>query len=268
MAMPNGRCRFHGGLSLKGVNAPAFKHGMRSKYLRRLPAALCDGYREALADPELLSLKDDLGLLTARINQILEKLSESAPPKGEDLLGGLGKIDRAVRNGDRSKALAAVRAMTRLVRSGKEATVHQERCWSELREIIQEKTKTAAAEWRRLNELNGVVTVEQALLFARAFLSAARECVTDRSMLRALQERTLVLLPPAEASCSGSFAAEASGVVIEQASPEQLPYGLKELPPGADPEEYEWVEDNADVDTKTAEEEEGGGTDPGAGPGS
>jgi hypothetical protein len=31
-AMPNGRCRIHGGLSLGGIAHPNFKHGRRSKY--------------------------------------------------------------------------------------------------------------------------------------------------------------------------------------------------------------------------------------------
>jgi hypothetical protein len=43
--------------------------------------------------------------------------------------------------------------------------------------------------------------------------------------------------------------------VIDVAPPEPLPCGLKELPPGADPDEWEWVEINDYVDTKMAEEE-------------
>jgi len=30
-AMANGRCRNHGGKSLKGKNSPSYKHGMRTK---------------------------------------------------------------------------------------------------------------------------------------------------------------------------------------------------------------------------------------------
>jgi hypothetical protein len=255
--MTNGRCRLHGGLSLKGVNAPSFKHGRRSKYLKNLPRQLRNGYRELLADPDLLSLKEEIGLLTARINEVLGRLSESAPPPWDAILESLVKVESAVGKGNATKTLPAVRAMAELVRSGKEATVNQRQCWSELREIIQEKTKTASAEWNRLNELNGVVTVEQALLFARAFLSAARECVTDRTMLRALQERTLTLLPPAESNGVAYAPRSEDG-----APPEQLPRGLKELPPGADPDDYEWVpdEDNNDA-LETEKEEEGDAPD-------
>jgi hypothetical protein len=49
---------------------------------------------------------------------------------------------------------------------------------------------------RRLAELQGTVTVEKGLLFVRALLAAARETVTDRTMLRRLQEKALVLLLP------------------------------------------------------------------------
>jgi hypothetical protein len=64
--------------------------------------------------------------------------------------------------------------------------------------VIAEKTKTAAAEWKRLADLNGVVEVEKALMFATALLVAAKEVIADKGALRKLQSRTLALLPPPE----------------------------------------------------------------------
>ena len=66
--MPNGRCRMHGGKSLGGIASPNFKHGGYSKFL---PVRLGDNYQEAMADPELLALRDDIALLDARVHDLM-----------------------------------------------------------------------------------------------------------------------------------------------------------------------------------------------------
>jgi hypothetical protein len=93
-------------------------------------------------------------------------------------------------------ALQTTRAMELLARLKAAEGAACEATWAELRAVVLEKAKLAAAEWRRLETLQGVVTVEQALLFARALLAAARETVKDPTVLRRLQERCLALLPP------------------------------------------------------------------------
>lgn len=47
-AMENGRCRIHGGKSLKGVESPTFKHG---RYSKHLPQAIRDKLLTADDDP-------------------------------------------------------------------------------------------------------------------------------------------------------------------------------------------------------------------------
>ena len=49
-------------------------------------------------------------------------------------------------------------------------------------------------------DLQGVVTVEQAMAFARARLRAVRDVIQDRDRLRAFGDRVLALLPPPEAA--------------------------------------------------------------------
>jgi hypothetical protein len=202
------------------------------------------GYRAALADPELLSLREEAALLTTRIMWLLNRLKDTPPGPA------------------------------------------YEAAWTELRQVIQDKAKVTAAEVRRLIKLQGVVTVEQALLFARALLTAAGEVVTDPDQLRRLQHRCLRLLPPDEYSTGrvngdgngdghghdaglgpsspadgapappstpggGESTAAGARGQVEAAAADRLPCGLKErpsLPPGADPDEWEWVQDEEDDD--------------------
>ena len=67
-AMPNGRCRMHGGKSLSGAAVNTFKHG---RYSKHLPTRLAARYQEALADQEILSLHEDIALLDLRIWELL-----------------------------------------------------------------------------------------------------------------------------------------------------------------------------------------------------
>jgi hypothetical protein len=246
---PNGRCHVHGGATPAGIASPHYKDGRRSRYLKNLPKELGAGYRAALADPELLSLREEAALLTVRIMWLLNRLKDTPP--GPDY----GAV------------------------------------WTELRDVIQDKAKVTAAEVRRLIKLQGVVTVEQALLFARALLTAAREVVTDRDQLRRLQEKALMLLPPPDgygtergyvqmpgdgigtgeghpgagqetghAPEPGSATPPSPGggdsnpLADPAPTPEPgagpRPCGLKELPPlpeGADPADYEWIPEDGEA---------------------
>jgi hypothetical protein len=193
-AMRNGtgRCRLHGGLSPSGVASPHFKHGRRSKYLKHLPGNLRNAYKAALADPELLSLKDETALLTARAMQLLDNLNATEAPPWGRAVEALNDLKVAGSADAKQQALAT---LEKVIRTGANAAVAQERTWRELREVVQEKTRTAAAEWKRLHDLEALVTVEDALGFAKAFLTAAKEVVTDPGILKRLQEKTMYLLP-------------------------------------------------------------------------
>lgn len=70
-AMPNGRCRLHGGKSLKGAMQPAFKTG---RYSKSLPTRLAARYEELAADPELLNIRDEILVLRARLSDLLSKV--------------------------------------------------------------------------------------------------------------------------------------------------------------------------------------------------
>jgi hypothetical protein len=67
---------------------------------------------------------------------------------------------------------------------------------AEILDLIDQKTRTARAEWQRAKDLQAVVPVEQALLFLKAMLAAAQEVVTDSEQFRLLNARLLAFLPP------------------------------------------------------------------------
>src|SRR4051794_509990 len=87
---PSGRCRLHGGASLRGLAAPAWKSGRHSAYL---PTDLRARYLRARGDPELLSLKDDLSLVDARIGELLGRLTPEPRPLLDRVRAALAAYD-------------------------------------------------------------------------------------------------------------------------------------------------------------------------------
>ena len=71
---PIGRCKFHGGASLIGENAPRYEHGKYSKFKKKILQRI----EEYKKDPNLRDLTNELA--------ILKGLLEAAMHKEEDLL--------------------------------------------------------------------------------------------------------------------------------------------------------------------------------------
>jgi hypothetical protein len=281
--MANGRCRVHGGASPKGVASPHFKDGRRSRYLKHLPKQMAGVFRAALADPDYTSLRSELCLQTARIDDLLSQLARQEGPAWSTLVLALDVLQLAHSKGEVIDA--ALATLDQLIRSGAACARTRTKLWGEVRALMVEKGRLAAAEGKRLADLNGTITVEQALLWARGLLAAAREVVTDRDQLRRLQERALAFLPPAEdedepvrrrvVDADVSPEPAAAGGQVHPSGPAQPSFpvpagdrpaptppappappgpgphgGLKErppLPPGANPDDYEWIPDDGEA---------------------
>jgi hypothetical protein len=190
------RCRLHGGASPAGVASPHFRHGKRSRYIKNLPQELRAGYKAAREDEDLLSLADELALLTTRAGQLLDKLKEVEQPVWGRAQVSLNALTAAVQDGDAEAVQVSLERHRQVVQSGADAATTQARTWAELRQVIQERTRTAAAEWKRMADLGMLVEVSKFQLFVQVILTAARECVTDKGMLKDFVDRTLALLPP------------------------------------------------------------------------
>jgi hypothetical protein len=268
----------HNGGAASGVAHPCYKTGKYSKYLKQLPQQLGDSYQQMLADPQLGALSEELALQSTRIAELLGQLRDHDTPAWTELDAALDAL--AVARGKEATA-AALDHLATLIRTGAASARARDEIWYEVRELCQEKAKVSSAESRRLADLQGTVRVEDALLFARALLNAARDEVKDPEVLRRVQHRCLSLLPRDESgtdygvlddgSVSGNGHADrgteasptqppaapaADGPAAAPAAPTAVPpapepdadqpqpqCGLKELPPGADPAEWEYVPD-------------------------
>jgi hypothetical protein len=187
------RCRLHGGATPAGVASPHFRHGRRSRYLKDLPRDLGRAYRAALDDDELLSLRHELALTVAFIRGRLAELPAAAPAWGKAVEA---LNDYKLAKGDAEKA-AALAALEQVVRAGAAAVSRERDVREEVRELMQEKGRLAAAEWRRLIDLRAVVPVEQAVLFAQNIVALILEIYGRDERLALLQQRLAALAPTA-----------------------------------------------------------------------
>jgi hypothetical protein len=93
--------------------------------------------------------------------------------------------------------------LEKLLQEGLDNSRQYQATWGEMREVIQERTKTAAVEQKRINDLHGMVPVDQVLGFAKALMTVMREVirswqgkvVDEQELLHQVQEKTLYLLP-------------------------------------------------------------------------
>ena len=65
-------CYHHGGKTPRGTALPQTTHG---RYSQDLPTQLADRYQAAQADPDLLSLRDEIALMSTRIGELLSTIT-------------------------------------------------------------------------------------------------------------------------------------------------------------------------------------------------
>ena len=179
-AMPNGRCRMHGGMTPGGMALPQFKHGRYSKYL---PARLVDRYQAGRSDPELLAMRDEIAALDARLSELLERVDS-----GESgllwiaLRDAWTELQEARRAGDNLKLAAALTMVGDLIEQG----FDDRAAWADVLALFQDRRRLVESERRRLVDLQQMITAEQAMVFLAAITDAVKKHVDDRDTLAAI----------------------------------------------------------------------------------
>lgn len=167
-------CYMHGGATPRGTALPQTKHG---RYSKSVPVRLAARYEEALADPELLSLREEAALVSSQIHDTLARME-----RGEtgglwlDLQKAWARMTEAKARGDVAGTTDALNDVGALIRRGaSDAAANRE-----LRGVILDKARVAESERKRLVEAQQVLSVQQAMAFVGAVTAVVAEEVTDR----------------------------------------------------------------------------------------
>ena len=187
-------CRSHGGNQQKGAASPQYRDGSRSQ---ALPLRLQAQYQAAMQDPDLLSLRQDLGVLELRVTELLGRLDTGESSATWQQVQELGaKIDGALEDGNPKAAaqyLAQLQEVTGAAVAGSEA-------WQELRAVLRDRATLATLEQKRLLEVQGTVPVEAFLAMLghlmqrlQSILLTSLEAHLARSLLGQFQQEVLLL---------------------------------------------------------------------------
>jgi hypothetical protein len=205
-AMANGRCRVHGGPSLRGTASPTFKHGRHSKsFACKLPKDLRKRFEEAIADPELLSLRKFVALYEARLAQALDRYSQLDPAGyRSDLQKKWAEFEAAnalkpdCDEGRQAKAAAvgdALLAIKQAIGQGGD----EAEAWSAVEDAVQRRIAATNAEQHRLIAMNQMLSVDQAMELLYTIDNVLRKWLKDdpqtMSLIAGDLERACGLLP-------------------------------------------------------------------------
>lgn len=180
-AMENGRCRMHGGKSLRGIASPTLKTG---KYSRYLPEHLLEAYKDVQADETLLSVRGDIELLDVLIRSKLENLeSGDSAAHWDFVLKQVVKANKAYKSDDYGGLMSALDEIEALAEGRRLHYATEQEIVSQL----DQRRKLVETEQKILLQGERAITAEQAMLLVSALLDSVRRNVSDANALNTIQ---------------------------------------------------------------------------------
>lgn len=185
----------HGGKSLGGIASPTTKTGRYSKFL---PAHLKDRYEDAIHDRNLLVMRDDIGLVDARVGDLVSKLdqADNAARWGEvrTAFEAYTEALDAAESTESEEAEETVEFALQRLRSAIYAGRNDDAVWDKITDGLNERRKLVESERKRLVDLQQMITAEQANVLMKQIADSIRTHVTDPGTLQAISADLLRLL--------------------------------------------------------------------------
>lgn len=174
----NGRCRHHGGKSLKGKDSGTFKNG---KYSRSLPDNVAERFEEVRDDEHLTDLREEIALIETRVHEVLTALdAEDSAELWEDIEKHFEKFQVARDTGDNQGMAEQLRYLENLIEKGAE----QRSKWREIGELVDMKRRLVDSERRREKALQAYVPMEDFVMSMHTVDEILRRHVDDPETMR------------------------------------------------------------------------------------
>jgi len=168
----------HRGKAPRGLANPHTTHG---RYSKDLPTRLAARYQEARADAALLGLRDEVGLIDARLSDVLGRVDTGESGRLWRQLGAAWAHLQECRS-DPAALAAALNVVGDLITAGDADWA----AWQDVRKLIQERKALVDSERKRLVEMQQMITAEQAMLLITALDAAVKRHIQDRDTLAAI----------------------------------------------------------------------------------
>ncbi len=183
----SGRCKYHGGASLKGAGHPRATDLRHSKYV---PKWLADDYEASLRRADQLALDDQIATIDARIAEVWRDMPEGA---GADLWleakRAQERFEAAERTGNRAGAGKAQNELRTALAGG----AAYSSSWDELCRLGELRRRLTATEATRRHQVESTVTrsrlASRAVVRAEGIRRAINENVSsEKERRRALSQ--------------------------------------------------------------------------------
>lgn len=176
-------CYNHGGKSLRGAASPLYKTGEHSRWDKLLPARLADKFEQCVADPKLMSLYREIGLVRAREIELLGRLDAG---ESGALWAALGRewaaFQKAWMAGDRKGMEDTLPAIGNMIERG----AGEAGKWAELMNVQDHMRKLTESEAKIRLSAAKVVTLAELYNIMAAFRSVVIREVHDKGQAQAV----------------------------------------------------------------------------------
>jgi hypothetical protein len=143
---------------------------------------MAEKYRADLTDPELLELRSDVALLSARLKTLLEAC-ESLPLLEQAAIA-LADVETAIKKQDGARLIASMGMLKNLLQRG----VADFQRWREIYELIEGMGRTKEREHRRLVAMQQMMSAEQFGAFLVVITEAAKRTIQNKQDLAAFAD--------------------------------------------------------------------------------
>lgn len=170
-------CYHHGGRTPRGLALPQTTHG---RYSKSMPTRLLAEFEQAKRDPELLSLRENIALIDARLSELLGRADTGESGENWKSLGEtMHALRRARDEEERAQAIDAIEALVQAGQSDYAA-------WRGILDLHEQRRKCTESEQKRLVAMQQMMSGEQATLLIGQILHIIKRNVTDRTVLAAV----------------------------------------------------------------------------------
>lgn len=175
-------CNLHGAGSPR-AGRPGGRPIVTGRWSKFLPNRLAEKYQEAAKDPELLNLRHDIGLIDARMSDVLSRVDTGeAGSMWRQAKDYFNAIQAAVAESDPIKMRISMNQLDETLGKG----LGDWAAWNEVIGLVEQRRKLVDTERKRLVDMNQMITTEKAIMMITAITNIIREKVKDKETMNAI----------------------------------------------------------------------------------
>jgi hypothetical protein len=154
------------------------------RYSQVLPDRMAARFVQSTNDPDVLSLQAEIGLVDARIEDLLARVdSGESGATWTRALNQYVELSASIKEGNAAGMIAWLDKLKETIDAGL-SDYHN---WAEIAGTIEERRKLVESERKRLIDIQGMITIVEAMALMRVLTDSIQRNVSDPTALRLIQ---------------------------------------------------------------------------------